>query len=91
MPVTPTTLFHVASVTKSFTAVAVLKLMEAGKLKLDDPIGRVVCSSFLTHCIQRRVALEGRVVVLTNTQESNPDGIVGDLSRKYLALSEGSK
>lgn len=39
VPVTPTTLFHVASVTKSFTAVGVLKLVEAGKLKLDDPIG----------------------------------------------------
>jgi CubicO group peptidase (beta-lactamase class C family) len=24
------------------------------------------------------------VVVLTNTQESNPDGIVGDIARKYL-------
>lgn len=32
-------LFHVASVSKSFTAVAVMKLVEAGKLKLDDPIG----------------------------------------------------
>jgi CubicO group peptidase (beta-lactamase class C family) len=31
------------------------------------------------------------VVVLTNTQESNPDWIVGDVSRKYLASSEGSK
>lgn len=39
VPVTPTTLFHVASVTKSFTAVGVMKLVEAGRLKLDDPIG----------------------------------------------------
>jgi CubicO group peptidase (beta-lactamase class C family) len=31
------------------------------------------------------------VVVLTNTQESNPDWIVGDVARKYLASSEGSK
>jgi CubicO group peptidase (beta-lactamase class C family) len=38
VPVTPTTLFHVASVTKSFTAVGIMKLVEAGKLKLDDPI-----------------------------------------------------
>jgi CubicO group peptidase (beta-lactamase class C family) len=39
VPVTPATLFHVASVTKSFTAVGVIKLAEAGKLKLEDPIG----------------------------------------------------
>src|SRR5580700_8881498 len=39
VPVTSTTLFNVASVTKSFTAVGVMKLVEAGKLKLDDPIG----------------------------------------------------
>jgi CubicO group peptidase (beta-lactamase class C family) len=31
------------------------------------------------------------VVVLTNTQESNPDWIVGDVSRKYLAPSDGGK
>jgi len=39
VPVTPTTLFHVASVTKSFTAVGVMKLVEGGKVKLEDPIG----------------------------------------------------
>ena len=35
----PTTLFSVASITKSFTAVAVMTLVEAGRLRLDDPIG----------------------------------------------------
>src|SRR5581483_9880446 len=39
VPVTPTTLFHVASVTKSFTAVGVMKLVEAGRLQLEDSIG----------------------------------------------------
>jgi N-acyl-D-amino-acid deacylase len=36
-PVQPRTLFGVASVSKSLTAVAILKLVEAGRLKLDDP------------------------------------------------------
>ena len=38
VPVTSATLFNVASVTKSFTAVGVMKLVEIGKLKFDDAI-----------------------------------------------------
>jgi len=37
--VTKTTLFSAASITKSFTGVAVMTLVEAGKVQLDDPIG----------------------------------------------------
>ena len=36
---TPSTLFNVASITKAFTAVAVMMQVEAGKLTLDDSIG----------------------------------------------------
>ncbi len=38
-PVTPETLFQVGSMTKTFTAVMILQLVEEGKLKLDAPIG----------------------------------------------------
>ncbi len=38
LPATPRTTWRVASITKSFTAVAVLQLVELGKLELDEPI-----------------------------------------------------
>jgi CubicO group peptidase (beta-lactamase class C family) len=41
-PVTPETVFRIASMTKSFTAMAILKLRDEGKLSLDDPAARYV-------------------------------------------------
>ena len=35
-----TTLYRIASITKTFTGTAVMRLRDAGKLRLDDPIGR---------------------------------------------------
>lgn len=37
-PVTPDTIFGIASVTKSFTCMAIMQLQEAGKLSVDDPV-----------------------------------------------------
>jgi CubicO group peptidase (beta-lactamase class C family) len=37
-PVTPATLFHLASVVKTMTSTAIMQLREAGKIDLDDPI-----------------------------------------------------
>ncbi|OYU34947.1 MAG: penicillin-binding protein [Novosphingobium sp. PASSN1] len=41
-PVTPDTLFRIASMTKAFTALSVLKLRDEGRLALDDPADRYV-------------------------------------------------
>jgi CubicO group peptidase (beta-lactamase class C family) len=39
-PITPTTTFRMASVSKQFTATAVLTLVDQGKLSLDDPLSK---------------------------------------------------
>lgn len=41
-PVDSATVFRIASMTKSFTAVAILQLRDAGRLSLDDPVERYV-------------------------------------------------
>lgn len=41
-PVTPDSLFRIASMTKAFTALSILKLREEGKLALDDPAEKYV-------------------------------------------------
>ena len=41
-PVDTSTVFRIASMTKSFTALAILQLRDAGKLSLDDPAERYV-------------------------------------------------
>ena len=39
-PLTPSHLFHVASHSKTFTATVIHQLAEAGRLRLDDPVGQ---------------------------------------------------
>jgi CubicO group peptidase (beta-lactamase class C family) len=41
-PATPAHIFRVASHSKWFTATAIMQLQEAGKLRLDDPLGRFI-------------------------------------------------
>lgn len=42
LPATPHTLYGIGSVTKSFTALAILQLAEEGMLSLDDPVEKYV-------------------------------------------------
>jgi CubicO group peptidase (beta-lactamase class C family) len=40
IPVTPDTVFHLASITKTFAATLILQLVDQGKLDLDEPMSR---------------------------------------------------
>jgi CubicO group peptidase (beta-lactamase class C family) len=42
VPVTTKSLFRIASMTKSFTAMAIIKLRDDGKLRLDDPVDQYI-------------------------------------------------
>ena len=42
LPMTPDTIFRLASMTKPITSVGALMLVEAGKLRLDDPVSRYI-------------------------------------------------
>jgi CubicO group peptidase (beta-lactamase class C family) len=42
VPVTPDTKFRIGSITKQFTAAAILKLVEEGKLSLDDKVSKFI-------------------------------------------------
>ena len=42
LPATPDTLYGIGSITKSFVALGILQLADAGKLRLDDPVSRHV-------------------------------------------------
>jgi len=42
VPVTPETVFHIASISKNILAAVVLQLVDEGKLRLDDDVTRYV-------------------------------------------------
>jgi CubicO group peptidase (beta-lactamase class C family) len=45
LPNAPDTKFRIGSITKQFTATAILQLVEAGKIKLDDPVPQYYASA----------------------------------------------
>jgi D-alanyl-D-alanine carboxypeptidase len=63
IPNTLTTRFSIGSMNKMFTGVAVLQLAQAGKLKLDDPLGK-----YLTNYPNKELAAKVTIgELLTNT------------------------
>jgi CubicO group peptidase (beta-lactamase class C family) len=60
-PATTRTMFRIASMTKSFTAMAILKLRDEGKLRLDDPV-----ENYIPEMKDLRLAKDAPAITLRN-------------------------
>jgi CubicO group peptidase (beta-lactamase class C family) len=56
-PVTPQTVFHLASISKTFVATSVMQLVQAGKIRLDAPIVTYVPYFTLRDTASRRITV----------------------------------
>ena len=56
LPATPDTLYGIGSITKSFTAMAIMQLQEAGKLNVDDPVSK--------HLPEFKLGREGKPIAI---------------------------
>lgn len=75
-PVTPQTQFHIASLSKSFTAVAIMQLVEAGQIDLDAPVQRYLPEFMLA---DRTVAAQITVRQLLNHTSGLADAGIPEL------------
>lgn len=98
VPITPASVFHVASITKQFTAMSILLLARDGKLSLDDDVRRhlpewagppgVTIRHLLTHTAGLREAfLLIELAAPHDGSRSRHDQLVGLLARQR-GLSE---
>ena len=97
VPITPESVFHVASVTKQFTAMSILLLARDGRLSIDDDVRRhlpewagpsgVTIRHLLTHTGGLRDAFLLIELAAPETSRSTHDQLVGLLARQR-GLSE---
>ena len=99
--VTSDSLFRIASLSKSFTALAVLQLVDAGKLQLDDPVqehlpefqlddpraGQITVRELLDHTSGLTDAM---VPELRRHQPSTPSQATTSLRSAHLASTPGT-
>jgi CubicO group peptidase (beta-lactamase class C family) len=84
-PNTPDTKFRIGSMNKMFTSVATLHLVEAGKISLDDPIGK-----HLTDYPNKDVATKVTIRQLLSHRGGTGDIFGPDFAKNRLTLKEHS-
>jgi len=94
IPATPKSVFRIASMTKSITAMAILKLRDEGKLRLDDPVAKYIPEAAkLTYLTADAPAMTVRNLMAHSAgfPEDNPwgDRQLADTDADLLALLNG--
>jgi CubicO group peptidase (beta-lactamase class C family) len=99
VPVSPSTRFRIGSVTKQFTAVAILQLVEQGKLKLEDPLSRfipdfpqgdnVTIQQLLTHTSGIRSYTDKPDFLSGVTKEVSPTELIESFKNEPYDFSPG--
>ena len=92
-PVTSESKFHIASMTKSFTAMAILKLRDEGQLSLQDPVSQYVPEladqAYLTSDAPP-IDIENLLTMTSGLPEDNPwaDRQLEDRTEELVSLLE---
>jgi D-alanyl-D-alanine carboxypeptidase len=99
---TPETKFRLGSITKQFTATAILILADRGKLAVEDPVGKYVDDAptawekvtihhLLTHTSGVPSYTEDATFMKSNMSPQTVDSMVGGFKKKALDFEPGSK
>ncbi|MDQ6931204.1 MAG: beta-lactamase family protein, partial [Candidatus Eremiobacteraeota bacterium] len=101
-PVDANTNFEIGSITKQFTAAAVLQLAEQGKLRLDDPLGKYTAAYLPARGVTIRQLLNQVTGIPNYTDVNHFESIapktkpsfarmIGFIAKKPLAFAPGTK
>ncbi len=80
--VTPKTVFHIGSVSKTFTAAAVMQLVERGLVDLDAPLSRYVPRFRLQH------RFSGKNVITVRSVLDHHAGIPGTIPKGFITTGK---
>ncbi len=96
--VTPRTVFEIGSITKQFTATAVVQLAERGRLRLDDSIAQYLPALAarargvtLRHLLSHTSGLSRAWAVADLTAPSSPQVVVDSLAARPVEFAPGER
>ncbi|HVN78108.1 MAG TPA: serine hydrolase [Terriglobia bacterium] len=101
VPITPETKFRIGSITKQFTAAAILRLKEEGKLDLNDPLSKylpdfprgpeVTLHHLLTHTSGIHSYTEKPDFMETVTVPVKPEALIDSIKKDPYDFAPGSR